>query len=354
MFGEAVICYLFCGGTGAGMAFVLSVLGLLVPREYAATAPLRETDSPSSEEEFSSRVNGVGAADVAYRRLFVPGYAVSLFLLLVGAAFLVVDLGRADRLLLLVFKPNLSCIVVGAYSVAACAVFALLLMASWSRSSTQRSYAGMLAAEICAILAALVVMVYSGLLLSGMKSVPLWATPWLPALFALSSLSCGIAAVVGVSHLSRAAESFIGVVRRMLLADIVVVALEGVFALLLLTDVAGGMDTVLSVLVDGGAGAFREVDSLGVEASHVGLRAAALGSVYELIAGDYGWIFSAGFCMLGVIAPFFLEFAVLQRRETTPVLMVASVVCVLLGGFALRYSVVRCGAHLAIALMGLG
>ncbi|WP_270297394.1 NrfD/PsrC family molybdoenzyme membrane anchor subunit, partial [Eggerthella sinensis] len=40
------------------------------------------------------------------------------------------------------------------------------------------------------------VMGYTGLLLSDMVSIDFWHTPWLIALFVVSSLSCGVAAIV--------------------------------------------------------------------------------------------------------------------------------------------------------------
>ena len=68
-------------------------------------------------------------------------------------------------------------------------------------------------------LAGISVAVYTGLLLSDMKAVSLWATPVLPLLFAVSSLSCGCAVVVGTACFSGTLSVFGSVLRQVANAD---------------------------------------------------------------------------------------------------------------------------------------
>lgn len=73
-----------------------------------------------------------------------------------------------------------------------------------------------------------VAVIYTGLLLSGMPSVPLWFGPWLPGLFAISALSCGVALVGMVAVFSGMATVFGRTMRQVVRADMVLLALEAV------------------------------------------------------------------------------------------------------------------------------
>ncbi|MEG0462048.1 NrfD/PsrC family molybdoenzyme membrane anchor subunit, partial [Gordonibacter sp.] len=210
MFSDLVVGYLFLGGTGAGMSLVLSLLGLLVPRESVPGA---------------RRMQGGVAA--WYRALFVPGYAVSLLLLVVGVVCLLADVGAIDRALLLFVQPSLSFLAVGAWVLAACSLLTLALALMWQSRLTWRTWVTRLV-QGGAVVAALVAATYTGLLLQSMPSVPLWASWWLPALFVLSAVSCGIAGVLGVAQFTGASRRFAEVLRRLAVADVVVIVLEAV------------------------------------------------------------------------------------------------------------------------------
>ena len=138
----------------------------------------------------------------AYRVLFAPAFACALLALVLGMVFLLVDLGRVDRILLLITQPNPSHIVVGAYALAACVVLAGVLALVWGGVVRRVGPRALTALQVLTLACAAVVMAYTGLLLQSLRAVALWHSAWLPVLFVLSSLSCGFALVVGVAQFS--------------------------------------------------------------------------------------------------------------------------------------------------------
>ena len=185
-----MVCYLFLGGTGAGLCLVLSVLGLLVPRSCLSTPP------------------GVHLhPSAAYRKLLGSGLVAAFVLLALGIVCLVADLGNAERMILLLVHPTASYLAVGSWALAACLALAAALGLAWLGVGVW-NVALVRVVHVVAGLASLVVMVYTGLLLQSLGAVPLWATPWLPALFAASSLSCGIACALALAQITGAACSY--------------------------------------------------------------------------------------------------------------------------------------------------
>lgn len=92
----------------------------------------------------------------------------------------------------------------------------------------------------------LIVMAYTGLLLQSLRSVPLWHNIWLPMLFILSSLSCGMGLVMGASLLAGLGSVFGSVLRRVAFFDGLVIALEGLSAVaFLLTTFSSTSETAL-------------------------------------------------------------------------------------------------------------
>ena len=190
MLSDLVVCYLFLGGTGAGLCLVLSVLGLLVPRSCLSTLP------------------GVHLhPSAAYRKLLGSGFVAAFVLLALGIVCLVADLGNAERMILLLVHPTASYLAVGSWALAACLALAAALGLAWLGVGVW-NVALVRVVHVVAGLASLVVMVYTGLLLQSLGAVPLWATPWLPALFAASSLSCGIACALALAQITGAASAF--------------------------------------------------------------------------------------------------------------------------------------------------
>lgn len=114
MLSDLVVCYLFLGGAGAGLCFVLAMLGLLVPRDLV-------------EDGARARMR----AGVAYRKLFGPGFAVAFALLGLGIACLLADLGNTERIVLLLVRPTATYLAVGSWALAACLVLSATLGMAW-------------------------------------------------------------------------------------------------------------------------------------------------------------------------------------------------------------------------------
>lgn len=320
MFGMPIILYLFLGGAGAGACLVLAVVGLLVPADrITAALPGRSRGG----------VRLAFAAPSSYRKLFVLAYGCALVVLLLGFACLIIDLGRADRLLLLLLSPKLSHIVVGAYSYAACFGLALALALPWSGLVRGAPVGLIRALEVLSLPIAVAVMVYSGLLLQSLAAVPLWAVAWLPVLFVLSSVSCGIALVVGIAHLGDAGHAFASLFKQMIACDALVIVLEAA--------------AVAAFLVACGGAAGVPVN---------GTAEAAAGSYAQLVAGPNAELWWVGFVGFGLAVPLVLEVLLLRMRSVPRGCALGVAACVLFGGFVMRFCIVEAGMHPVLSLAG--
>ena len=177
-----------------------------------------------------------------------------------------------------------------------------------------------------------VAVIYTGLLLSGMPSVPLWFGPWLPGLFAISALSCGVALVSMVAVFSGMATVFGRTMRQVVRADMVLLALEAVVVALWLGA---------AWLEHGGSASSGATPT----------DAAALTSVASVLNGACSLPFWGGLVLVGLVAPFAIE-AVLARCNASKDVaeaslasraLLASAGCVLVGGACLRAVVVAAG-----------
>lgn len=313
MFETAVVCYLFLGGAGAGACAALAVAGFLVPRDYLE----------------SERIGSSGAVRRAvvvpedYRRLFFSGYTAALVALALGIAFLLVDLGRADRLLLLL-QPKLTYLSVGAYALAACVIVSCIAALLWGGFIRFARLWAFRLVGCAQLISAFAVMVYTGLLLWDVRAVPLWSTPWLPALFALSALSCGLALLLAGDRLSEGSRRFPGYARGLAKADLAIVIVEAA--------VAGGF--VVSVGASGAGG------------TPTALAAAA--SLARLLTGDLAVAFWGGFVACGLVAPLLVEAGLMLSGRRAPLVAVGASALILAGGFFLRWCVAEAGAHPAV------
>lgn len=208
MSSSLIIAYLFLGGAGAGMLFVLTVMSFLTPA--------RDLDADGS-----GRLRPLGA----YARLYGLGYCVSSIVCVVGALCLVFDMERPDAILGLILNPNVSVVSVGAYSLGLCIALGAVLAVMWL-SHTGPRIAVCRVVSALALVAALVVMTYTGLLLGIIPHVALWRSPLVIVLFVISSLSCGIALVVLSMMAFRLIASFSRASRGLLLADAALIAVE--------------------------------------------------------------------------------------------------------------------------------
>ena len=317
MFGELIVAYLFLGGTGAGACAVLAALGLLADRDDVARG---------MRERFR---DGRGAV---YRRLFVPGLTAALSALALGVLCLAADLGRLDRILVLAAAAPTHYLVVGFWAIAASMVLGAASLLAWQGVLPlgRPVFAGLHGALL---LAAVVTAAYTGLLLGGLRAVPLWFGPWLPLLFVLSALSCGTALVVATAALSGAASSFGRVVCGLARADCGLIALEAAALALWLAATW--------------AAAGEMASSTGFPAApSTPTDVAALASVTALVEGPWAPAFWGGLVFGGLAVPFAVESALVRRHTAAAAAsdgprfrarLFGSAACVLAGGAWLRY-----------------
>lgn len=298
MFGELVVCYLFLGGAGAGACLVLSIMGVLVPRDLFL-------------KSFERSI----IASWEYRKLFGFGFAFALVAFVAGILCLFADLGRADRVLLLLSSPRAVHITIGAYALIFCVLGATLQALIWTRMMQGVNVFFLRLLCVLTAVLSLIVMAYTGLLLQSLRSVPLWHNIWLPMLFILSSLSCGMGLVMGASLLAGLGSVFGSVLRRVAFFDGLVIALEGLSAVaFLLTTFSSASET-------------------------------AFLSGKELALGSNAGLFWAGFVLLGLVVPLALDYQLYSRQPIRPSLGVTSAACVLAGGFMMRYCLIQAGVH---------
>lgn len=337
MLSNLVVCYLFLGGAGGGACAVLAVLGLLSPRdEIAVLCPPSSGGAAMARSNAGMRVSLVAVSPVIwrfapakeYRRLFAAGHAASLIALFLGAICLVADLARSDRVALLFISPTPTLITLGTWLLTATMTLTCVLLFLWGSNVSVR-FILVRSLQAIALVAGLGVTLYTGLLLQGITAVPLWSTPWLPTVFVISAVSCGIALIVLASCLTGAALAFDGVLRRLLNVDAVLLALEAIaMALLVLVSLQGNAPANAA---QGLVFAATPTDE------------AAIVSAGTLVYGSDAWLFWLGFAVVGLAVPFVLECASRSGFHTGMELACAASCCVLIGGFVMRYCIVAAG-----------
>ncbi|MEC4176285.1 NrfD/PsrC family molybdoenzyme membrane anchor subunit [Adlercreutzia sp. R7] len=333
MFGELVAAYLFLAGTGAGGIAAASLVDLLVVRAPCGAASAASVADTSPAE-----------------RLVAYASATSASALVAGAACLIADVGRADRVLALFFTPGFTFMNVGAWALTALITVgaALALVRFLYLPWVGRAAVAVL--EVAAVALAFVVAVYAGLLLQGLAGVRLWSSGWVPVLFVLSAASCGCALVAGCALFVEADGRTVALGRAILRSDAVVVGAEALAGALFLAGAAGS--------------------------DHPGVAA----SVERLLHGSAALPWWCGFVLCGLAAPLAIEaaFWLRERRRGSgaigsggarslrevdvpaafsapafavpPVALVALAALVLAGGAGLRWAVVEAGEQRPLEL----
>jgi formate-dependent nitrite reductase membrane component NrfD len=307
LFGILIICYLFLGGLGAGLCLVFAAIGLSVPGVHLRQGILLEQ-----------------------RRFFQAGFTAACVILVAATLLLLADVGAYAALPALFLSGKTTYLNVGAYLLVAAIALSLLLTWLWSTRPHIKWRKSFAALHVVAAVIALAVALYTGLFLADMRAVPLWNTPWLPALFALSALSCGLVGAPVIAQVLGILEQFERYFKRLSLADAAVLLLQAgcMTGLLISTLPAGDANPTL---------------------------AAAVNSAVTLIAGPQAWVFWGGFVAVGVVVALAMDIAVARLSAAPsqhPYLSLAPLSCVLVGAFALRFGLVEAGAHPVATLIG--
>lgn len=285
MFNALTIGYLFLGGTGAGALAVLCVL------ECARVLRWRALAMP---EEF-----------------FARGWPVCTVTLATGILCLLADLGRPDRLLHLLTSPEPSAMAVGSFALAAALVLAAAFSAFALFDTVRLPRVAVVCLAAAGVVAAGATAAYTGVLLESLASVLLWRTPFVPALFVLSSASCGIAVAFLAASFVETRHPYRG-------------------PLVWLARVDGGI-----VLVEAGCLAVFLLLAFAGEGTAAAARA--------LVSGELAPVFWGVLAVCGLAVPLVLERFLTHGNSRTQLLWIAALL--LVGGFALRWCIVGASAY---------
>ncbi len=310
-----VVTYLFLGGAGAGAALLLVLLDIRSP--WASTVQVHPAANQLSSKHHTRGLEPITRFKYRvmpqreYKWLFGYGFLVSFALLALGVVCLLADLGRLDRVLLLFTLPTASYVTIGTYALALLALGSLALTAIWFSNTKTFSRWVIRVLDVVVALSAVVVMLYTGLLIQSMRTGLLTGSPFVTVLFVLSSLSLGIALVLAVCVCSKEGRRFITTARQLMNLDRIVIVLEALSAVAFVT---------------------------------YGLLTPAFTKTMEMmLSGSLSILFWLGFIVCGLIVPFIFESALcskrIQKQEGQLSFLVTSA-GILIGGFCLRWLIV--------------
>jgi formate-dependent nitrite reductase membrane component NrfD len=154
-------------------------------------------------------------------------------------------------------------------------------------------------------------MIYTGVFLAGISSVPFWNTPALVALFLFSSLSAGISVVLLIDYFIKDQTLLLRAAKPLQRAHVIILFFEA-------------LSLVAFVVI-----AF--------------MNPAASKSVTLLTGTEVIPTAIIGVVCMGIIVPLILEIYTLKTRECRTI-PISDVVC-LIGVFCLRYVTILCGVH---------
>jgi formate-dependent nitrite reductase membrane component NrfD len=306
MLSDLTITYLFLGGAGSGALSVLIILSLLTPCASRGGDPAHY------------------APQATFRPLFFFGYQIGGGALILSVLCLLFDLGRPDRLFFLFLHPSPSYLALGSYALVILIACTIALCLIWGVSFRRLSRWTVRTVEVLGLSAALITMLYTGLLFQSIGTGTLLGTVLIPVIFVLSSLSTGIALLLLMAAITRAGKLFSTTFRRLARADVAIILLESVGLVLLLVF------------------GFDEQQT----------RAATT----ELVFGDFAVVFWVGVVGCGIIAPLGFEGVSLRSGIDGMVARweyaFASVAFLLLiGGYCLRATLLGAGLPVFMVAM---
>lgn len=304
-----IALYLFSGGTAAGCFAVMCVFEFAQYRIFAKQC---------AELYPSNRARKNRVLPFAFRNTLKIMSALSLGLLAFGVLCLLADLGRPHAALLLFSHPTTSYISVGAFALAFLGMCMIIVLTERLFSLGPAMKFISAAAKILGVLLAIVIMVYTGLLLKSVIAVRLWNSLWLSVLFLFSSLSCGCSLFILTAHACSASNKALvrPTIRKVQIADLAITVLE--------------------------------IGSLVAFALAVNDACAQL-PFNELLFGEHKLAFWAGFVLCALVAPLVMgTMALVKRNTVTFSACVVLPLLVLIGGFFLRYMLIVAGVNPAL------
>jgi formate-dependent nitrite reductase membrane component NrfD len=267
--GWAVITYLFLGGAGAGL-FLVSLY-------------MRHT----------------------------WGEGLGLLVLVLGALFLLIDLGRPERFWRAFFRPQTSWISRGCLFITALVILGALEIISAQTPLAEGASRVMITGA--AAIAAITVMVYTGFVLSPSPAIPFWNSAFFPVIFFAYSLLAGIDFLILASPVLPGSDIDIALLEKFQFGLVLVCLLM-----------------VLSHLsvMSGSAVAARK-------------------SIELLTKGKWRILFIGGVIGLGLVIPLLFAWPVLWTSGFQAMFAVTAVLALLrlFGDYLFRFLVIRAGHY---------
>jgi formate-dependent nitrite reductase membrane component NrfD len=290
VFSSFIVWYLFMAGVGSG-AFVVAAFSFVgrARRILSASNTAVSVDSVNTHAEQVRETTGLVVATLC---------------MAVAALSLLFDFAEPLKTWRVILTPFSSLASFGANVIWVFILLALLLTLVVLFRLHLPHWLFWLSLGLGTVLA-FAVMLYAGFLLAGMVSVDVWHTWLVPLLFVLSSLACGLAAVLFLETL------FLGVRQQGFALRWRLLCALGLLEL-----------AVLAVFL-----AERSVFS-----------STARDSVFMLLAGEQAVFFLGGVVAVGLTVPLLTH--LLFRWLPLESLTLVATACVLAGGFFLRYCLV--------------
>ena len=300
VFSKLIASYLFLGGTAAG-AFALTAL-------FDVAKAVKDHRRGEYGRTFLAPQSVI--SEPTYKRIRRFVYGTALIVVLTGELCLVADLGRPEAFFFLFLYPTSSLVSIGAFALTLLVVFLVISLAdtifvlpTWTRTVS-------FAAKAIGLPIAVIVMVYTGLLLQSVISVEVWQSAWLPVLFASLALSCGCAVVMLAACTCEDARVTRIVARLLAWIDVAFILLETV--------------SIVAMFAFG--------------------KGSAPMAVMRLLEGDLSTMFWAGFVACGLAIPLVAEAVSLARKREVPTPGAAGIATLaLVGGLCLRMAIVAYG-----------
>ncbi|QKF07832.1 polysulfide reductase NrfD [Berryella wangjianweii] len=314
MFSDLIVGYLFIGGCAMGFAFILGLLELAnFDRRFGvARSRCDALIGTSFQPSRSSRISLTRASIQSVRslgdRFFSFAWTLCVLALSLAIVMLMCDLGRPDRLLEIIVSTQISAISVGAWSLVLVLVASAALALGSFALIDGRAFDGRLAIALMglSVVAGMVGFLYTGVLLMEIPSVLAWRTSLIPFVFALSSLSGGIALALVAAAFTESRQNSRSAYSLLMRIDSVVIVAEAIVLMVYLAFYLKSPET---------QGAFD-----------------------LLLCGGMAALFWMGLVFAGLVLPLFLEVFQAYVPDSRHLLIVATLV--LVGACCLRICIV--------------
>jgi formate-dependent nitrite reductase membrane component NrfD len=254
-------------------------------------------------------IEGSGAALLVASVLmrYFAGVVAGMALVMLGILFLFFHLGNRFKFWRVIVGLKKAWISRGAFFASGLVFFGILFFLF---------NGGMpgLAVQIGTAIFGLLVILYSGFLLSSMKPIPFWNSPLTPVLFLLHSTTTGMAILVSMLALAQSAGAVPG--RGLIGFMVCLVAVTLLFTIIHVMVMANAMD-------------------------------AARESVRRLMSDGLKWSFLGGAITLGMIVPLiifgYMYLSLGQPVQNLTIMLFVAVVLRIVGDYAFRSSVLSAG-----------